>query len=54
MLARAPWNVRRVSPQSKEAAIWIGGALLVALAVGAWLLWTSPPFDELATRYSIL
>ena len=43
-----------VSPQAKEAAVWIGGAAIVALAVAAWLFATAPPFDELATRYSIL
>ncbi len=43
-----------MKPETKEALYWIGGALLVALAVGAWLFATSPPFDELATRYSIL
>ena len=34
--------------------LWIGASVAVAVAVGVWLFVTSPPFDELAARYSIL
>jgi hypothetical protein len=40
--------------ERREALWWIGGACLVALLLGGWLFLTAPPFDELATRYSVL
>lgn len=43
-----------MSPQAREAMLWIGASVAVAVAVGVWLFVTSPPFDELAARYSIL
>ena len=43
-----------MTSERREALWWIGGACVVALLLGGWLLFTAPPFDELATRYSVL
>lgn len=43
-----------MTSERREALWWIGGACFVALVLGVWLFLTAPPFDELATRYSVL
>lgn len=42
-----------MNPLHREALVWIGGAVLVALAVFVWVA-LSAPLDDLAARYSVL
>ncbi len=38
----------------REALMWLGGALLIALLVGLVTLALSPELSELSSRYSVL
>jgi nitrate reductase gamma subunit len=43
-----------VTKLQREAAIWLGGALGVALVIGLIVLFSLGWLDTLATRYSVL
>ncbi|MFN7146387.1 MAG: hypothetical protein ACK4YP_21620 [Myxococcota bacterium] len=43
-----------MNPLLREALLWIGGAVIVALLVFAWVAFALPRLDFLADRYSVL
>lgn len=49
--ARPLGNTPGVSPSRKELLIWLGGALLIVLAVLLWLVLTAPEENLLPEQY---
>ncbi len=43
-----------MNPLLREALVWIGGAVVVALLVFLWVAFAMPELDALANRYSVL